>query len=294
MQLKHNWDFFGHRKVFYAIPLVIFAIILIFALIFGVKVDIQFTGGTIATYSYSGTIDRSAIASAAKEETGLSATVDTSQSLSMETQQALTDRLISDFPDNNIEQVSIDSVSATMGKDFLVKCLIAVLASFVLMILYIAIRFRRIGGLSAGITGVIALFHDVLMVLGTFIIFRLPIDDNFMAVILFILGYSINDTIVIFDRIRENEKLYGKSLDFPQLLNKSVNQTFTRTLNTSISTLIAMISVCVFALIFRVSNILTFAFPMVVGLVAGSYSSLCLTGTIWAIWKNRKPAAKKK
>lgn len=311
MQLKHNWDFFGHRKVFYAIPLVIFAIILIFALIFGVKVDIQFTGGTIATYSYSGTIDRSAIASAAKEETGLSATVDTSQSLSsdsqqfsisfgnkqslsMETQQALTDRLISDFPDNNIEQVSIDSVSATMGKDFLVKCLIAVLASFVLMILYITIRFRRIGGLSAGITGVIALFHDVLMVLGTFIIFRLPIDDNFMAVILFILGYSINDTIVIFDRIRENEKLYGKSLDFPQLLNKSVNQTFTRTLNTSISTLIAMISVCVFALIFRVSNILTFAFPMVVGLVAGSYSSLCLTGTIWAIWKNRKPAAKKK
>lgn len=311
MQLKHNWDFFGHRKVFYAIPLVIFAIILIFALIFGVKVDIQFTGGTIATYSYNGTIDRSAIASAAKEETGLSATVDTSQSLSsdsqqfsisfgnkqslsMETQQALTDRLISDFPDNSIEQVSIDSVSATMGKDFLVKCLIAVLASFVLMILYITIRFRRIGGLSAGITGVIALFHDVLMVLGTFIIFRLPIDDNFMAVILFILGYSINDTIVIFDRIRENEKLYGKSLDFPQLLNKSVNQTFTRTLNTSISTLIAMISVCVFALIFRVSNILTFAFPMVVGLVAGSYSSLCLTGTIWATWKNRKPAAKKK
>ncbi len=311
MQLKHNWDFFGHRKVFYAIPLVIFAIILIFALIFGVKVDIQFTGGTIATYSYNGTIDRSAIASAAKEETGLSATVDTSQSLSsgsqqfsisfgnkqslsMETQQSLTDRLISDFPDNSIEQVSIDSVSATMGKDFLVKCLIAVLASFVLMILYITIRFRRIGGLSAGITGVIALFHDVLMVLGTFIIFRLPIDDNFMAVILFILGYSINDTIVIFDRIRENEKLYGKSLDFPQLLNKSVNQTFTRTLNTSISTLIAMISVCVFALIFRVSNILTFAFPMVVGLVAGSYSSLCLTGTIWATWKNRKLAAKKK
>ena len=159
-----------------------------------------------------------------------------------------------------------------MGKDFLIKCLIAVLASFVLMILYITIRFRRIGGLSAGITGVIALFHDVMMVLGTFIVFRLPIDDNFMAVVLFILGYSINDTIVIFDRIRENEKLYGKSLDYPELLNKSVNQTMKRTINTSISTLIAMVSVCVFAVIFRVSNILTFAFPMVVGLVAGSYT----------------------
>ena len=310
MEQKRNLDFFGHRKVFYAIPLAIIAFILIFAVIFGVKVDIQFTGGTIATYSYTGDIDQSAIASIAKEQTGLDATVDTSQSLSndskqfsinfgnkkslsMETQEALTAKLVETFADNQVEQVSIDSVSATMGKDFLIKCLIAVLASFVLMILYITIRFRRIGGLSAGITGVIALFHDVIMVLGTFIVFRLPIDDNFMAVVLFILGYSINDTIVIFDRIRENEKLYGKSLDYPELLNKSVNQTMKRTINTSISTLIAMVSVCVFAVIFRVSNILTFAFPMVVGLVAGSYSSLCLTGPIWASWKVHRKSKKK-
>ena len=307
MKLQHEWNFYGHRKIFYAISIGLLTVAAVFALIFGVKVDIQFTGGTIATYSYTGNIDRSAVASIAKEQTGMDATVDTSaslasdgkqfsinfgnrKSLEMDVQEAMTAKLIEAFPDILVEMVSIDSVSATMGQDFLVKCLVAVLASFVLMVLYITIRFRRIGGLSAGITGVVALLHDALMVLATFIIFRLPIDDNFMAVILFILGYSINDTIVIFDRIRENEKLYGKNLDFPQLLNKSVNQTFTRTINTSISTLIAMISVCVFAVIFRVNNILTFAFPMVIGLLSGSYTSLCLTGPIWASWKSRKKA----
>ncbi len=307
MKLQHEWNFYGHRKIFYGISIGLLTVAAVFALIFGVKVDIQFTGGTIATYSYTGNIDRSAVASIAKEQTGMDATVDTSaslasdgqqfsvnfgnrKSLEMDVQEAMTAKLIEAFPDNQVEMVSIDSVSATMGQDFLVKCLVAVLASFVLMVLYITIRFRRIGGLSAGITGVVALLHDALMVLATFIIFRLPIDDNFMAVILFILGYSINDTIVIFDRIRENEKLYGKNLDFPQLLNKSVNQTFTRTINTSISTLIAMISVCVFAVIFRVNNILTFAFPMVIGLLSGSYTSLCLTGPIWASWKSRKKA----
>ena len=96
------------------------------------------------------------------------------------------------------------------------------LASFVLMVISVAIRFRRIGGWTAGVTGVIALLHDAMMILATFIIFRLPIGDNFMAVILFILGYSINDTIVIFDRIRENEKLYGKSMPLPALVNKSI------------------------------------------------------------------------
>ena len=310
MKLKRELDFFGHRKIFYGISIALIVIAAIFAVIFGIRVDIQFTGGTIANYSYTGSIDTNAIVNAAEEATGLNATVDTSssmttdgsqfsinfenkKSLSMEAQEALTTKLTETFPDNQVEMISIDSVSATMGQDFLVKCLVAVLASFVLMVLYITIRFRRIGGLSAGITGVVALFHDVLMVLATFIIFRLPIDDNFMAVILFILGYSINDTIVIFDRIRENEKLYGKGLTFPQLMNKSVSQTMTRTMNTSISTLIAMISVCVFAVVFHVSNILTFAFPMVVGLVSGTYSSLCLTGPIWATWKSRKKSGGK-
>ena len=177
--------------------------------------------------------------------------------------------------------------------DFLVKCLVAVFAAFILMIVYIAIRFRRIGGWSAGVTGVIALLHDVLMVFAVFVIFRLPVDDNFMAVVLFILGYSINDTIVIFDRIRENERLYGRSKDVVELVNLSINQTLRRTMNTTLSTLIAMGCVCVFAVVFGVSSIISFAFPMVVGLISGFYSSVCLSGTIWAWWRSRDGKGRK-
>lgn len=316
LRLKKEIDFYGHRKIYYTISICLIALAAVCALIFGIKVDIQFTGGTIATYSYDGDLDFSAVEQAAKEVTGYSVTSDSSQSVSGDTHQIslnigakdgmtvemesqLTDRLETDFADNHLQYVSIDSVAATMGRDFLLKCLIAVLAAFLLMIVYVAIRFRRIGGWSAGVTGVIALVHDTLMVLSVFIIFRLPIDDNFMAVILFILGYSINDTIVIFDRIRENEKLYGKSLDMPALVNKSVSQTLTRTMNTTLSTLLAMVSICVFALIFGVNSILSFAFPMVIGLISGFYSSVCLSGTIWTWWKvsrqkkGRKPAKAK-
>ena len=311
LRLKKEIDFYGHRKIYYAISIGLMALALVCALIFGVKVDIQFTGGTIATYSYEGDLDFAAVENTAAEVTGFTVTSDSSQSVSgnasqialsigtvdgmtVDMESELTSRLETDFADNNLQYVSIDSVAASMGRDFLLKCLVAVLAAFVLMVVYVAIRFRRIGGWSAGVTGVIALIHDTLIVFSVFIIFRLPIDDNFMAVILFILGYSINDTIVIFDRIRENEKLYSRSLDYPQLVNKSISQTFTRTLSTSLSTLLAMVSVSVFAVIFGVNSILSFAFPMVAGLISGFYSSVCLSGTIWAWWKSSRSSRGRK
>ncbi|MGI5893018.1 MAG: protein translocase subunit SecF [Candidatus Merdivicinus sp.] len=309
--MKKEIDFYGHRKIYYTISVCLIVIAAVCALVFGVKVDIQFTGGTIATYSYEGDLDFQAVEKAASEATGLKVTSDSSASVSsglkqialnfstkdglaVEKEDALTSSLEEKFADNNLKYVSIDSVAANMGTDFLIKCLVAVFAAFVLMIVYIAIRFSRIGGWSAGLTGVIALLHDTLMVLAVFIIFRLPIDDNFMAVILFILGYSINDTIVIFDRIRENEKLYGKSMQIVPLVNKSINQTLRRTMNTTVSTLIAMGCVCIFAVVFQVNSIVSFAFPMVIGLFSGFYSSVCLTGTIWAWWKSKDHTHHKK
>ena len=297
-------NFYGHRKIYYTISACLIALLVICVAVFGVKVDIQFTGGLIATYSYEGDLDFAAVEQTASEVTGYGVTSDSSESLSsgekqialnfstkdglsVEMEDALTSTLEETYADNNLQYVSIDSVAANMGTDFLVKCLVAVFAAFILMIVYIAIRFRRIGGWSAGVTGVIALLHDVLMVFAVFVIFRLPVDDNFMAVVLFILGYSINDTIVIFDRIRENERLYGKGKDVVELVNLSINQTLRRTMNTTLSTLIAMGCVCVFAVVFGVSSIISFAFPMVVGLISGFYSSVCLSGTIWAWWARR-------
>lgn len=303
-------NFYGHRKIYYTISACLIALLVICVAVFGVKVDIQFTGGLIATYSYEGDLDFAAVEQTASEVTGYGVTSDSSESLSsgekqialnfstkdglsVEMEDALTSTLEETYADNNLQYVSIDSVAANMGTDFLVKCLVAVFAAFILMIVYIAIRFRRIGGWSAGVTGVIALLHDVLMVFAVFVIFRLPVDDNFMAVVLFILGYSINDTIVIFDRIRENERLYGKGKDIVELVNLSINQTLRRTMNTTLSTLIAMGCVCVFAVVFGVSSIISFAFPMVVGLISGFYSSVCLSGTIWAWWRSRDGKGRK-
>ncbi|HIT09475.1 MAG TPA: protein translocase subunit SecF [Candidatus Merdivicinus faecavium] len=303
-------DFYGHRKIYYTISACLIALLVICVAVFGVKVDIQFTGGLIATYSYEGDLDFAAVEQTASEVTGYGVTSDSSESLSsgekqialnfstkdglsVEMEDALTSTLEETYADNNLQYVSIDSVAANMGTDFLVKCLVAVFAAFILMIVYIAIRFRRIGGWSAGVTGVIALLHDALMVFAVFVIFRLPVDDNFMAVVLFILGYSINDTIVIFDRIRENERLYGRSKDVVELVNLSINQTLRRTMNTTLSTLIAMGCVCVFAVVFGVSSIISFAFPMVVGLISGFYSSVCLSGTIWAWWRSRDGKGRK-
>ena len=303
-------NFYGHRKIYYTISACLIALLVICVAVFGVKVDIQFSGGLIATYSYEGDLDFAAVEQTASEVTGYGVTSDSSESLSsgekqialnfstkdglsVEMEDALTSTLEETYADNNLQYVSIDSVAANMGTDFLVKCLVAVFAAFILMIVYIAIRFRRIGGWSAGVTGVIALLHDVLMVFAVFVIFRLPVDDNFMAVVLFILGYSINDTIVIFDRIRENERLYGRSKDVVELVNLSINQTLRRTMNTTLSTLIAMGCVCVFAVVFGVSSIISFAFPMVVGLISGFYSSVCLSGTIWAWWRSRDGKGRK-
>lgn len=303
-------NFYGRRKIYYTISACLIALLVICVAVFGVKVDIQFTGGLIATYSYEGDLDFAAVEQTASEVTGYGVTSDSSESLSsgekqialnfstkdglsVEMEDALTSTLEETYADNNLQYVSIDSVAANMGTDFLVKCLVAVFAAFILMIVYIAIRFRRIGGWSAGVTGVIALLHDVLMVFAVFVIFRLPVDDNFMAVVLFILGYSINDTIVIFDRIRENERLYGKGKDVVELVNLSINQTLRRTMNTTLSTLIAMGCVCVFAVVFGVSSIISFAFPMVVGLISGFYSSVCLSGTIWAWWRSRDGKGRK-
>ena len=117
------------------------------------------------------------------------------------------------------------------------------------------------------------------------------------AVLLVILGYSINDTIVIYDRIRENERLHAGRLNensIKDMVNLSINQTLSRTVNTSVATLIAMVVVCILAFANGVSSIVEFAFPLIIGLISGAYSSICLSGPIWVSWQQRKMRNKRK
>jgi preprotein translocase SecF subunit len=168
---------------------------------------------------------------------------------------------------------------------------VAVILASVLTIIYIAFRFRKIGGLSAGVCAVTALFHDVIIVYGVFNLCGFEISANFMAVILTILGYSINNTIVVYDRIRENEDILDEKTSFAELINTSLNQSFTRSIHTSVSTFIAMFVVCVVAVIFKVDTILTFSLPLMVGIVVGTYSSLCFAPNLWGWWCSRKGIA---
>lgn len=297
-------DFIGKRKLFFGISLGLIALTLIATLLFSVQLDIQFKGGSITTYSYDGEIDRGDFQAAVESILNRSVTVQEStlfnedqhtfvvtlagtQTLSTDQQAALTDELQQRYPENTLDVISISNVDPVIGKEFLLKSIIAVMIASIFMICYVAFRFRRISGLSAGVMAVIALLHDVFMVFAVFVWLRMPLNDNFIAVVLTILGYSLNDTIVIYDRIRENSSLH-KKMPIGELVNKSINQSFRRSLNTSITTITSMVIVTIVAIVFNVTSILSFSFPMIVGMLAGTYSSICIAGPLWVTWREYK------
>ncbi|MGI6404144.1 MAG: protein translocase subunit SecF [Oscillospiraceae bacterium] len=298
-----NIPFMGLSKRFFTISSVVAAVILLASFVLGVELDVQFKGGSIITYSYEGDLDKEAFARAAQEltQTNLSIqestdiatgrntvvlTMPGTKSLTAEEMAAFTEGLQERFPQNNPHTLSINNVSATMGFEFLTKCLTAVAFASLLMVIYVAFRFRRIGGWAAGVMGVVALIHDIIIVFGVFVLLRIPLNGNFIAVVLTILGYSLNDTIVIYDRIRENKKLLGDKMSLSDLVDLSINQSFRRTLNTTITTVLAMVVVTVVALIYNVESIITFSGPMILGLVSGVYSSICIAGPLWVRWRN--------
>jgi preprotein translocase SecF subunit len=142
-------------------------------------------------------------------------------------------------------------------------------------------------GPSAGVMALVALFHDVLLVFFVFVVLRIPLNESLVAVVLSILGFSINDTIVVYDRIRENERIYNGKMPLPDLVDLSVNQSLTRSINTSLCTLGAVAIAYVFATAYNIDSIKQFALPMMVGIVSGAYSTICLAGPLWVMWKTR-------
>ena len=187
--------------------------------------------------------------------------------------------------------VTIDHVSAVAGKDLISNAVKALLIAFACMLVYIAIRFD----FYSGVVALGALVHDVLIMCSFMVFFRGVFQANspFIAAVLTIVGYSINNTIIIFDRIRENVKKPGQTkMAKVDIVEMSVSSTLSRTVNTTITTMITL--VCLF--IFGVDSIREFAFPLIVGMVAGTYSSLLLSGQVWAAWVdkiNAKKAARK-
>lgn len=189
--------------------------------------------------------------------------------------------------------VSEESVEPFIGKEISQNAVKAVLIAAVLIILYIWWRFKIVSGLSMGVFGVVGLVHDIGVMITVYLVFRIPVNDSFIAAMLTIFGYSMNDTVVIFDRIRENTRLM-KKVPFPELVNTSVIQTLNRSINTTVTVLMAVITIFVFGKINAIGSITEFSFPLIIGLISGTYSTIFITTPLWVMWKEGQKKSKAK
>ena len=293
-----NFDFVANLKKMLIISLCIMLVGVACNVIFGTDLDISFKGGTQIRYSYEVAPDLDALTKLAKEKLGNDATLNLDNvnntdvvsiqlpgEVSTEQKQALDDQIAKDFANNKLVIFSSNTLSATMGSKFLLRCMLALALAAVLLIVYVGFRFRTIGGIKAGVSALIALVHDLLIVYFTFVIFGIQLNDNFVAVMLTILGYSLNDTIVIFDRIRSVRRRSEAPLE--DIVNESLHHVVRRTIITTATTCVAILAVLVVALIMNVDSIISFALPMLFGAISGSYSSLFLSGPIWVRWMQK-------
>ena len=307
---KKQVNFVGLRKRFLTFSGCLMAAIILCAVVLGVHLDTEFTGGAMITLSYENSFEMSAVQKTASEALGsngltlqtgenvatgeqtLKISMPGTETVTTDEVQTLLDSLNESCPDNSFAQLSLSNVSAAMGTKFLQKSLVAVVFALVLILAYIAYRFKKIGGLTGGMMAVLALLNDLMVVFGTFVLLRAPLDGNFIAAMLTILGYSINDTVVVYDRIRENRGLLGKKASFEELVNHSVNQSARRTIITTVTTVMALGVMCIVSKLYGLDSIFTFAFPLMMGMLSGVYTSLCVSTSAWVAWSERKNAKK--
>ena len=247
----------------------------------------------VLVFTFEGSIEETDTAKTKLEEalelTGITiAKDDTAKTLEVTIpstiESSVTAKLEKTFKDNKIQNIGSNTVSGTIANNFFLKCLVAVLIAGALVILYVGIRFRKIGGFSAGMFALLALLLDCFAAFAASVFFRLEIDSNFMSVILTTLGYSLNDTIVIYDRIRENAKLYPE-MELRERINTSISQSLGRTIKTALATFLAIVAVVVVAEFFGLSTLRSFAIPMAVGILSGCISTLFLSSPLWYSWK---------
>ena len=303
---KKPVDFVALRKRFLTVSSCLMAAIVLCAVVFGVRLDTEFTGGAMITLRYEDSFALSDVQATAAEALGskdltlqtgenvatgeqtLKISMPGTETVTTDEVQTLLDSLNEQYPENAFAQLSLSNVSAAMGTKFLQKSLVAVVFALAVILLYIAFRFKNIGGLTGGMMAVLALLNDLMVVFGTFVLLRTPLDGNFIAAMLTILGYSINDTVVVYDRIRENRSLMGKKATFEELVNQSVNQSARRTIITTVTTVMALAVMCIISKLYGLDSIFTFAFPLMMGMLSGVYTSLCVSTSAWVLWTERK------
>ena len=291
---------------YFAIVSVLLVAVGVFALLaapFGLNLfnmDIDFTGGTTFTYDMGqqvtgatlGVVGAGRIGTAFAFVGATPSVVTTgdgtqvmikTHDLDSETRDALHQAMVDTFGLEDSARQDVQNVSPSVGKDMQAAAVKACLVAAVLMLLYITIRFDFKSGFSA----VICLIHDILVMISAYVIFQLPLNMNFIAAALTIFGYSINATIITFDRIRENQRLSRRE-SYDEVVDKSVRQSMTRNINTTLTTLFTIVMI----IILGVPSLRNFAIPITIGIVSGAYSSIFIAAPLWAKMKNSEKKKK--
>ncbi|WP_425754854.1 protein translocase subunit SecD [Ihubacter sp. rT4E-8] len=283
--LKKEFKFIGNRKIFYCFSAVIIIAGLVFAGIRGFNYGIDFTGGTMIQVDMGKTVEteevKDALADFEMKDLSVVLAGDNQDQIIIKTIDALNNKERAEVVDTLAEKYDISDKSVlaseefgpTVGRELKGNALKSVLIAAVGMLIYIIFRFKS---WKYGVSSIAGVFHDVLFVLAFYAIFNVTINNPFIAGILTVVGYSINDTIVIFDRIRENKKIFKKDSN-EVVIDRSVNQTLNRSIMTSLTTLICMVP-----LFLMVStSIREFVLPLMVGVLVGTYSSIFLCSPLF-------------
>jgi len=296
--------FYEKKKYAFIFSGVVLAIGLIVSIVKGISLDTQFVGGAILTYTYEGEINTDEISELAENVIDRPVTVQITQepatgnqkmvitlagheSITPDQQKSLNTALEEKIGDSVALSESY-IVEPFIGKKAMTNSAIAIILASIFIVIYVRFRFTAMSGLSAGVSSVIALIHDIFLVLFAFAIFGIPLNDAFVAVTLTIIGYSINDTIVLYDRIRENMILFGKQKQVGEIVSLSTTQVIGRSINTSMATVLCVFIIYIFAVLYGIKSIEVFALPMLFGLASGCYSSIFIAAPIWATWKTYK------
>lgn len=280
-------DFAGKRKIWFLISLAIIIPGIISLFINGLNLGIDFAGGNLLQVQFEKSVTSEDVRSTLGEYDLQDSLIQESDGnvFIIKTKGALEENqqeeIVKAFENKlgSLELLRSEKVGPTIGKELRTAGFVSLLIALALMVAYITVRFE----FNFAIAAILGLVHDVLIVVGIFSIMQFEVDSVFIAAILTIVGYSINDTIVIFDRIRENLRIVKKeSLD--NIVNKSIKQSLTRSINTTLTTLFVLVSL----FIFGGETTKVFSLALIIGIVCGAYSSIFIASPLWLEFRNLK------
>lgn len=278
-------------KIWFSISLLLIVVGLGFMFTKGLNFGIDFQGGTQVVVNMGGNFNKAEADTIVHKyaNNAITNTVNTTEyeikasNLDTAKVDEIVKALEAQFKLKPNALVSQNEIGASVGKELTRDSIIALAVAVIAVLIYVIIRFEA----DFGIAAILALLHDVLMTVSVYAIFRITVNTPFIAAVLTIVGYSINDTIVIFDRIRSNSKKMRAATP-AEIANTSIKQTMTRSINTTLTTLVSIVAVYFF-----VPTVRDFAFPLIVGIVCGAYSSIFIASPIWCALRNRKTKSKK-